>query len=142
MRFWDTSAIVPLIVSQPQAAAVRLLLQDDPQMIVWWATLVECVSAISRLEREGALSSAQAVSGLASLRDIEKSWREIEPGDRLRDVAVRLMRTHPLRGADALQLAAAIVAADGEPRALPFVTLDDRLARAAEREGFTVIEPA
>jgi len=142
VRFWDTSAIVPLIVSQPQAAAVRLLLQDDPQMIVWWATLVECVSAISRLEREGALSSAQAVSGLASLRDIEKSWREIEPGDRLRDVAVRLMRTHPLRGADALQLAAAIVAADGEPRALPFVTLDDRLARAAEREGFTVIEPA
>jgi predicted nucleic acid-binding protein len=53
-----------------------------------------------------------------------------------------LLRVHPLRAADALQLAAAIIAADSEPRSLAFVTLDDRLARAAEREGFPVVEPA
>lgn len=48
---------------------------------------------------------------------------------------------HPLRAADSLQLAAAIVVADGAPRALPFVTLDDRLALAADKEGFPVLVP-
>lgn len=48
------------------------------------------------------------------------------------------MRLHPLRAADALQLAAALVLSDFEPRTLPFVTLDDRLASAARREGFEV----
>ena len=56
--------------------------------------------------------------------------------------ADRVLRTHALRAADAFQLAAAIVAADGEPRSLTFVTLDARLALAAGREGFPVIEPA
>jgi predicted nucleic acid-binding protein len=142
VRFWDTSAIVPLVVQEPRAVAVRQALRDDPRLIVWWATLAECVSAISRLEREGALTATEAARGLANLRDAHQSWGEIEPGDRLRDIAIRLLRTHPLTTADALQLAAAITAADGEPRSLPFVTLDDRLARAAEREGFPVLEPA
>ncbi len=53
---------------------------------------------------------------------------------------MRLLRVHPLRAADAFQLAAAIAAADESPRSLPFVTFDSRLARAAEREGFPVIE--
>ena len=35
-------------------------------------------------------------------------------------------------------LAAAMVAADGTPGALPFVCLDERRAEAAEREGFPV----
>jgi hypothetical protein len=69
------------------------------------------------------------------------AWEEIRPGSRLRQTAERLLRVHALRAADALQLAAAITAADDDPRALPFVTLDERIARAAEREGFPVIEP-
>jgi predicted nucleic acid-binding protein len=45
---------------------------------------------------------------------------------------------HPLRAADALQLAAAVVAAEGIPASLSIVTLDERLAAAARREGFVV----
>lgn len=40
---------------------------------------------------------------------------------------------------DALQLAAAIVAAEHEPASLPFVSLDERLNDAAAREGFQVL---
>ncbi len=47
--------------------------------------------------------------------------------------------THPLRAADALQLGAAIVAADGDTASLEFVTLDRRLADAALREGFPTL---
>ncbi len=111
-------------------------------MIVWWATETECLSALARLEREGRLDTdgmAVATRRLASLAD---AWQEVQPGSRLRQTAARLLRTHPIRAGDALQLAAAIVAADGEPGALPFVTLDERLALAADREGFRVVVPA
>jgi predicted nucleic acid-binding protein len=47
---------------------------------------------------------------------------------------------HILRAADALQLAAAVVVAEGLPSSLDIVTLDERLAAAARREGFTVSE--
>ena len=57
----------------------------------------------------------------------------------MKALAVRLLRVHPLRGADALQLGAALVWADGAPSGLVLHTLDRRLALAAEREGFRVV---
>jgi hypothetical protein len=47
---------------------------------------------------------------------------------------------HPLRAADSLQLAAALVAADHDPTTLELVCLDARLATADRREGFRVID--
>ena len=73
------------------------------------------------------------------LAQLTASWQEVESGDLVRETAIRLLRVHPLRSADSLQLAAAFVAAEGRPSTLEFVTLDDRLALAAQREGFIVI---
>ena len=53
----------------------------------------------------------------------------------VRTIARRLLRVHPLRSADALQLAAAVVCAEGECGMLPFVCLDARLIDAARRRG-------
>jgi hypothetical protein len=50
------------------------------------------------------------------------------------------LRVHPLRAADALQLAAAFIAAERRPSSLEVVTLDDRLAAAARKEGFVLTE--
>jgi hypothetical protein len=55
-------------------------------------------------------------------------------------MASRLLRVHPLRAADALQLAAALAAAKGDPSSLDVVCLDQRLSEAARREGFRVLE--
>ena len=52
------------------------------------------------------------------------------------EAAIRFLRVHPLRAADALQLAAAFVAAERRPSSLELVTLDDWLAAAARKEGF------
>jgi predicted nucleic acid-binding protein len=60
----------------------------------------------------------------------------------VREAAVRFLRVHPLRAADALQLAAAFVAAERRPSSLEVVTLDDRLAVAARKEGFALIGAA
>jgi hypothetical protein len=115
--------------------------ERDPQIVAWWGTEIECVSAVTRRERDGALDARSMVGALDRLDALSLVWTEVEPGRRVRQVAVRLLRVHPLRAADALQLAAAIVASEDQPASLPFVTLDDRLAQAAEREGFTVIRP-
>jgi hypothetical protein len=111
-------------------------------MVVWWSTEVECVSALARLERDGDLSPAAVVLALERLAATSAAWQEVAPTARVRAVATRLLRVHPLRAADAFQLAAATVAAEDEPRSIALVTLDDRLARAAEREGFRVEDPA
>ena len=110
-------------------------------MVVWWSTEIECVSALVRLERDGSLASAGTADAVDRLAALAGAWREVQPISRVRQTAVRLLRVHPLRAADALQLGAAIAGAEDQPATLAFVTLDERLALAAEREGFPVIQP-
>lgn len=141
MRFWDSSSIVPLLVDEAATAATTREYESDPQIIVWWATAVECVSALTRREREGRLHAQALSEAVERLAHLELAWREVQALDRVRSTAVRLLRVHPLRSADALQLGAALVAAEDHPGTLPFVTLDDQLALAAEREGFPVVGP-
>ncbi len=139
MRFWDSSAVVPLLVEEPASESLVRSLKADGGLIVWWGTPVECVSAIARRERDGHLPAAAANAAIARLRALEPSWVEVSPSARVRRLALRLLRTHPLRASDSLQLAAALVAAEEDPGALGAVCLDERLATAAQREGFTVV---
>lgn len=142
MRFWDSSAIAALLVEEPTTAAVQRIFEQDPVVLVWWGTAVECASAIARREREQRLSSAGAASAFERLRGLQRQWHEVQPVEEMRESAVRLVRVHPLRAADALQLAAAFLAAERRPATLEFVCLDDRLSEAARREGFVVVEMA
>lgn len=137
MIFWDSSAIVPLLVDEPPRDALLDLLHRDSGVIVWWGTLVECASAIARREREGALGAA--AEALERLRAIAAEWHEVLATDTVRSAAQRMLRVHPLRAGDSLQLAAAFVAAEHDPPSLELVSLDDRLVAAAGREGFRVL---
>lgn len=138
MKFWDTSALLPLLVEEPRTEPMQALLREDPAAAVWWLTPVECWSALARLEREQRLTEQQVAQSARLLDEAARRWTEVPPIERVRDQGSRLLRVHPLRAADALQLAAALVLSDFEPRTLPLVTLDDRLATAARREGFAV----
>lgn len=139
MKFWDSSALVPLLTSQPSTKSLESLYAADAHLIVWWATPVECVSGLSRLEREGGITARELSTALERLARLSKSWDEIQPNSRLRDLALRMLRNHPLRAADALQLAAGIVASEHNATTLPFVCLDNRLAEAAAKEGFRIV---
>ena len=138
MKFWDASALVPLLVAEPPTRVLQVLAMRDPDMLVWWGSPVECVSALARLERETALDGKQVRAAYERLEELAQGWHEIGPGEIVRETAMRFLRVHPLRAADALQLAAAFVAAENRPSALEVVTLDDRLAEAARKEGFVV----
>jgi predicted nucleic acid-binding protein len=111
----------------------------DPELLVWWATDVECASAVARLERDEALSPGSATRAFGRLQALSASWHHVQPSAEVREIARRLLRAHDLRAADALQIAAAIVAAEDRPSTLPFVCLDGRLSVAAQREGFPLV---
>jgi predicted nucleic acid-binding protein len=142
VRFWDASAIVPLLVAESSTRRLQALAAEDSTILVWWGSEVECVSALARLEREGAFNEAAMTAALARLRQLVAGWHEVDPSDAIRETAGRFLRVHPLRAADALQLAAAFLAAERRPASLEVVTLDDRVAAAARKEGFTVIDLA
>jgi predicted nucleic acid-binding protein len=139
MRYWDSSAIVPLCCDQPASRDVLSLLAADDELVVWWATPVECASALARLEREGALSERELRPARAVLAAMSKRWSEVNATPAVRDLAEQLLRRHPLRAADALQLAAALVWRTGLPANSPLVALDDRLRTAATAEGFQAL---
>lgn len=139
MRFWDASAIVPLLIAEPTTKSVQALATAEA-MLVWWAGEVECASAIARLERDGALEANAVIDAFQRLQRLAGGWHEVEASDAVREAAVRFVRVHPIRHADALQLAAAFIAAERRPASLELVTLDDRLAAAARKEGFPLAD--
>ena len=137
MKYWDASALVTLILEQPRTARARELYLGDKELVVWWGSPIECASAIARLHRDGVLSTADESRARELLNALKDSWYEVQPGDAVREQALRLLRLHPLRAADALQLAAAIEWA-GSPPVAGFVSFDERLNAAAQREGFAI----
>ncbi len=138
MRFWDTSALLPLLVEEATTERIEAEYETDPVMLVWWATVTECSSALARLEREEALVPEDLEIAGTRLRQLHGSWHEVQPVEDVRRTAHRLLRTHTLRAMDALQLAAALVAAEANAATLEMVVLDPRLAMAARREGLAL----
>jgi len=141
VNFWDTSALVALSVEEPHRQTALRVLEADEHIVVWWGTSIEYVAAISRRERDGSLTTDEVAAHLSRLNALSQVWYEVQPSRRVKAVAQRLLRVHPLRAADSLQLASALVASEDDPTSLGFVCFDARLNQAAAREGFTILTP-
>ncbi|MGH8310537.1 MAG: hypothetical protein ACRETX_12190, partial [Steroidobacteraceae bacterium] len=115
---------------------------DDLMFIVWALTPLEVLSALWRRRRLGEIEVRAQASAEGALVALEMAWAVVADVAQVDRRARRLLATHPLRAADTAQLAAALVACDEHPERLPFVTIDERLAEAARREGFAVIPAA
>lgn len=139
MKYWDASGVVPLLIAEVSSARLREVLGSDPTMVCWWGTRIECASAIVRYARAQRLASTEIAAARRRLVTLLEEWTEIQPDEVLRTNAERVVGVHSLRAADAVQLAAALVACDGTPSNLSFVCLDTRLREAAMREGFVVV---
>jgi uncharacterized protein len=136
--FWDASALVPLCVQEMATRQAQAQLRKSAP-VAWWGSLIEVHSAIARLHRLGKLKDDGKKGALSRLALLSRGWREILPGDSVRDLAVRLLEAHELLAADGLQLAAALVWCQQRPTKRNFVCADQRLSKAAEAEGFSVI---
>jgi predicted nucleic acid-binding protein len=141
MRFWDSSALVPLCQPEPRTQVVRRLYEQDGEIAAWWGSRVECIGQLMRVVREGRLDATGESQVRARLNVLFEAAAEVDPTEDVRNRAERLLAVHPLRAADALQLAAGLVWARERPAGLDFICLDRRLRQAAGREGFDVLPP-
>ena len=140
MRYWDASALVPLIVSEPGSRLARTWLLEDDHVVTWAWTRTEITSAIERRTREGALTRAQRRVVLDRLRGLAAGWDEVVDVLAVRARANSVLARHPLRATDAGQLGAALLVSEQLPDPLVFLCLDRRLGEAAEREGLRVAD--
>ena len=139
MRYWDASALVPLVVSEESTRKARLWLEDDTGVVTWCWSSVELASAVERRFRQGALSREERRHCLDRCSSFSEQWDEVADVFATRSRAIALLARHSLRAADAAQLGAALLVAENDPAGLSFVCLDERLAIAAEREGLRVV---
>ena len=139
MSFWDSSALIPLLVREPASRLAAGLLRTHGAPAVWWGSPVECASALERRHRAGQLKYAEKRQSEQLLAQLADAWTEVQPGRVLRERALRLLSSHELRAADALQLAAALIWAQEQPPGRTFICLDERLREAARRNGFLVL---
>jgi predicted nucleic acid-binding protein len=141
VRFWDTSALISLVVAERSTGRAERWLREDPNVVVWTLTRVELLSALARRRREEPGSARRLLAARRDLLSAWERWSEVTAVEIVRRHAERVGETHPIRAADALQIGAALVAAEDNPAALEFLTLDRHQAEAAEREGFRVLGP-
>ena len=141
MKFWDSSAIIPLCLKEPASDVVKNLAEEDGDLVVWWTTRVECLSAMARRRRERVLAIHAERQARAALSALAGEWSEIQPTELVRVRAERLLMVHSLRAADALQLAAGLLWTEEATAGAGFVCLDQNLREAAMKEGFTVLPP-
>ena len=134
--YLDASAVLPMLIEEPGSAAVDAFVEAAPgPLVVSEFTAAEVASALSRLARTGRLGSDDAARRLADF----DAWRmaatedvDVQPADvRLASIYVRRFELR-LRAPDALH------AAICRRTDLQLVTLDRRLATAAEALGVRV----
>jgi uncharacterized protein len=141
VRFWDTSAIIPLWIAERGSSRAREWYRNDPDVVAWTLTRVEIFSALARRRREAPLASSRLLSVRRDFIRAWEQWSEVTAIETVRRYAERIVESYPLKAADALQIGAAIIAAEDNPTGLEFVTFDENLAYAAEGEGFRVLGP-
>ena len=108
--------------------------------MVWWGSLVEVHSAICRLHRDQEITDLDKQGAAERLRLLSRGWREILPGDQVRELATQSLDQYSLRAADSLQLASSLIWCEQRPSKRSFICGDHRLAEAAESTGFSVFE--
>jgi uncharacterized protein len=139
VRFWDSCALVPLLIREQTSDRLKELFRRDPEVALWWGTPIECASAFARLQREGRLMRSGVRDALEALDELRALAFEIQPLTEVRARAIRLVSVHSLRAGDALQLAAALAWCRERPQKVGFVSLDARLRLAASSERFQVL---
>ncbi|MCX7789542.1 MAG: type II toxin-antitoxin system VapC family toxin [Chloroflexaceae bacterium] len=146
--FLDSSALTKRYLQETGSGWVSALTDSATGnfMVVAEITRVEVAAALAARHRAGAITRNER-DDLVSLvlRHFDKEYRIVAIEPRVTSRAVVLTQRHRLRGYDAVQLAAALLAnepliAAGLP-ALTFVAADDDLVAAARAEGLPAENP-
>ena len=138
MRFWDSSAIIPLLVLEDKTEYCISAFQTDKEIMVWTMSKVEVFSALCRSFRENTLTEGTFELAKKRMTDLFDIAFEIVSISKVKERALRLLQVHTLKAADALQLASVLVATQEVTSKLPIMCFDEKLKQAAKLEGFAI----
>jgi predicted nucleic acid-binding protein len=140
--FWDTSALVPLIIEQqPFTEQGRALAARSSHRVIAFFSELEGRTALERLHRDGAIATRRALQRAhTSLSNLLRGFDVVRFQPKILADATVLVDKHPLRTLDSLQLASCkmLLASFGVAE-VSLVTADRRLATAARAELRTVL---
>lgn len=135
IAYFDTSALIPLIVEEPTTPVCQRLWNEASRVASVRLLYAEASAALARAHRMARLTTTQLDEAMEALEDIVEELDHVEVTDQLVRAAGSLARTHELRGYDAVHLGAGLNVADDD---VVFVTGDTNLAVAAQALGIAV----
>ena len=144
LYFCDTSAIVKYYVTEPGSQWVWKLVDSGEPVFLVEITIAEVSAALSILRRTGRISEHQRVQYWERFeKDCVQRYRFLPTHYQMICTAALLCANHPLKGYDAVQVAAALHLQQSleTERPLTFVAGDKSVIAAAEAEGLTVDNP-
>ncbi|MFQ5813692.1 MAG: type II toxin-antitoxin system VapC family toxin [Anaerolineae bacterium] len=146
--FLDTSAVVKRYAPERGSRWIKSLIENPKiSVTIVQICIVEVAAALARKVRTGEISRNSCQKALTRfLADMDTGDYEIAKlDDEVVSFAVGLTQRHPLRGYDAVHLAAALVLnralLEVGLSPLIFVAADNMLCKAAEKEKLAVDNP-
>ncbi|MCI0635809.1 MAG: type II toxin-antitoxin system VapC family toxin, partial [Actinobacteria bacterium] len=107
ISYFDTSALVPLIVAESGSSAARELWDEASRVTSVRLVYPEARAALAQARREGRLTTRQLRSAVRALHDLYVQLDVVEIDEVLAHHAGELAEALGLRGYDAVHLAAA-----------------------------------
>jgi uncharacterized protein len=132
IAYFDTSALLKLVIAEDGADQVELLWQSVGEVVVSRLAWPEAVAALAAAQRGRRLTDEDHRTAIGALRLCFDRCTTISVADRLVDHAADLAADLHLRAADAIHLATALAVMEADSL---FVTWDRRLRLAAVQAG-------
>ena len=135
ITYFDTSALIPLIIKEPSSDICIRLWNDATRTISTRLIYPEVRAALAQAKRIHRLTAAQLAEAVEDLDSIASEINYLEITAHIAKSAGVLAEAHALRGSDAVHLASAALTHDDD---LVFVTGDHTLGSAAQAIGLSV----
>jgi predicted nucleic acid-binding protein len=130
--YLDTSALVKLVVDEPESSALRVMLESTPRRVSSELTVVELLRAVRRRDPGGELELERLAADVLETVSLYAMTRGLL-------VEAALLGPVKLRSLDAIHVATALHLRD---QLNAVISYDHRLAVAAEAHGLQVLAPA
>jgi uncharacterized protein len=134
--YLDTSALVKRYFLEEQSNELLSSWAQAELIVTSSVAYAETVASFFRKKRESALEEDIIQQVVDAFLLDWKSFFRVEVTDELNEIVLRIVKSYPLRGFDAIHLAAAVLIRRSLTDDFLFSCFDQRLAQAAREEGF------
>src|SRR5262245_30206410 len=136
--YFDTSALVKRYIVEQDSPAVETLWNGATRAVASEILYDEMAATFARKEREVPADAEGIEMARGNFRNAWPSMHRVPVNDDVHRRVDVLLARHPLRGADAIHLASALLVRDALQQQLTFACADAKLVTAARAEGLLI----